>query len=102
MKIIGLSNADYGREYIAIVSHDELCSVSDKRWGDSKLKLLEIGQSFDLKAGANFRDEIKACCEQMVSAMTRFDAAKATLTHFATMIAARSDSAAADQPQVSA
>jgi hypothetical protein len=72
MKVIGLSKERYGREYVALVSHDELLRVSDKRYGDSRLKELEIGAEFDLGAGENFRDQIKDACDKMTSAMMKF------------------------------
>jgi hypothetical protein len=92
MKVIGLTKEGWEREYVAIVTHRELQGVSDKRYGDNQLKQLNVGDSFDLGAGADFRDIIKAACADMRDAMKSFESARQTMSRFAVMIAS------ADQP----
>lgn len=89
MKIIGLSSDRYSREYIAIVTHAEIEKVSDKRYGDTRLKELNVGDVFDLGAGCDFRDRIAEACRSMQTSIATFDSARATLTRFAAMVAAR-------------
>lgn len=80
MNVIGKTK----EEYIITVSHTELEKVTGKYYGN--LKRLEVGDKMNLGEGYDFTAEIKSACEQMTSAMKKFDQAKETLTRFAIMI----------------
>jgi hypothetical protein len=81
MKVIG---KDEKGNYIAVISKTEVQKVCDKYY--NKMPDLEVGQEFDLSGGYEFRNDIKAACDKMVSVMNQFDSAKKTMFEFAVMV----------------
>lgn len=80
MKVIAKVNGD---TYLAEVSHTELEKLTDKYYGN--MKRLEVGDTMNLGAGHDFRDQIKSACKQMTDAVTQFERAQKTLFAFAIM-----------------
>lgn len=91
MKIIG--KAENG-DYIAVVSHSEIEKSVDKYYGN--LPKLDIGASFNLGQGYDFRAQIQGSCRTMTDAVKQFESARATLFMFAAMIAALPDEKPSD------
>lgn len=56
MKVIGISNDTYQKEYICVVGHNELEKYLALYYG--KMKALNVGESVDLGKGYDYASEI--------------------------------------------
>lgn len=91
MKVIGKTQ-EHGGDYIAIVTHVELEKLTNQYYGN--LSALKVGDSMDLGAGYNFRNEIQSACKGMTDASKSFANAQTTMLKFAVMVGQLPD----DQP----
>jgi len=81
MKIIGKGE---NGEYLCQVSHSEIEKCFDKYY--NKLEQLKVGETIDIGAGYNFRNQIKDLCDKVVSADRAYSESRKTLIDFALMI----------------
>lgn len=89
MKVLGITESG---SYICEVSHAELEKVLDKYY--RRLEKLKPGQTVDIGAGHDFRNEIQGAAQSVLDAVTKFNSAKGTMTQFALMIARQADNPA--------
>ena len=83
MKIIGKGE---NGEYLCQVSHSEIEKCFDKYFNKDGLTKLEVGQTIDIGAGYNFRNQIKDLCEKVIAADKAYSGSRKTLIDFALMI----------------
>lgn len=81
MKIIGKGE---NGEYLCQVSHTEIEKCFDKYYGN--MEQLKVGQTIDIGAGYNFRNQIKDLCEKVIAADRAYSDSRKTLIDFALMI----------------
>ncbi len=87
MKVIGIAD-QYGDKYICEVSHEELRKVFGHSYGDSgKFPHLKVGETLDLGAGPDFRDQLASVARQAGMAIDTFNKSVPVMAQFMTRIA---------------
>jgi len=97
MKVIGKTTIGQGHHkteaYIAIVTHDELCTIVNKARYNQRgdVKRLEVGDEFDLCQGHNFRAEITDAVGKMAEAYKAFAKVAPMAAEFAGIVQRKDD-----------
>lgn len=79
MKVIGMVDDNrYNETYICVVSHDELAKCTNQVY-PNKLPSLKVGDTLDIGAGYNFRNDISNACVKMENSMGAFKLAQDTM-----------------------